>query len=85
MAAEPVYVLGGWQSDFAEKAPDGEIYPLIEAAVLGSIAAAGIEPGDVGVAHVGNLAAELTCSQGHLGGDGGHGGPGLRRLARVPS
>lgn len=68
MTVEPVYVLGGWQSDFAERAPDGTVYPLIEAATLGTLSEARLEPGEIGVAHVGNLGSELYCFQGHLGG-----------------
>jgi acetyl-CoA C-acetyltransferase len=65
--SEPVFVLGGWQSDFADKAEAG-LYPLIEAATLGALADAGIDPGDIDVAHVGNAGGEVFCAQAHLGG-----------------
>nr|WP_179471630.1 acetyl-CoA acetyltransferase [Mycolicibacterium vinylchloridicum] len=66
--SEPIYILGGWQSDFAEKAPDGEIYPLLEAATVGALADAHVGPGDVDVIHVGNFAGEIFNGQGQLGG-----------------
>jgi acetyl-CoA C-acetyltransferase len=65
---EPVFVLGGWQSDFAERAGDGGLYGLLEAATLGALEEAGLTPADVEVAHIGNLAGELTCFQAQLGG-----------------
>jgi len=61
-----VHVLGGYQTDFAEKA-DG-LYELVEAATLGALDSAGVEPAEVGVAHVGNLAGELFGGQAQLGG-----------------
>ena len=61
-----VYVLGGYQTDFAEKA-DG-LYELVEAATLGALDSAGVQPAEVGVAHVGNVAGELFGGQAQLGG-----------------
>ena len=46
---EPVFVLGGWQSDFAERAGDGGLYGLLEAATLGALEEAGLTPADVEV------------------------------------
>lgn len=66
--AERVYILGGWQSDFAEKAGEGGFYALLEAATLGALADADLQPSDVEVAHIGNLAGELTSFQAQLGG-----------------
>ena len=65
---EPVYILGGWQSDFAARAPQGGFYSLLEAATLGALADADLTPSDVEVAHIGNLAGELTAFQAQLGG-----------------
>ena len=65
---EPVHILGGWQSDFAERAPEGGFFPLLEAATLGALADADLEPADIEVAHIGNLAGELTAFQAQLGG-----------------
>jgi acetyl-CoA C-acetyltransferase len=65
-----VFVLGGWQSDFAANwSREGrELYDAMQATVLEGLAAARIEPQAVEVAHVGNFAGELFCNQGHLGG-----------------
>ena len=65
---EPVYILGGWQSDFAERAGEGGFYSLLEAATLGALADADLAPADIEVAHIGNLAGELTSFQAQLGG-----------------
>ena len=65
---EPVYILGGWQSDFSERAPEGGFYSLLEAATRGALADADLEPSDIEVAHIGNLAGELTAFQAQLGG-----------------
>ncbi len=61
-----VHVLGGYQTDFAAKASG--LYELVEESVLGALDAARVDPADVGVAHVGNLAGELFAGQAQLGG-----------------
>ncbi|MHB8671026.1 MAG: acetyl-CoA acetyltransferase, partial [Acidimicrobiales bacterium] len=64
------FVLGGFQTDFAENwttAGKG-IYELMAAAVEGCLEETGVPAGDVEVAHVGNLAGELFCGQAQLGG-----------------
>jgi acetyl-CoA C-acetyltransferase len=65
-----VYVLGGWQSDFAANwARDGvEIAEAFVNAVREGLAATGLEPGDIESGHVGNFVAELFQRQGLLGG-----------------
>jgi acetyl-CoA C-acetyltransferase len=67
--ARPVYVLGGYQTDFARNwSKEGKhIVAMIREAVVGGLEATGIEPADVQVGHVGNFAAELYTMQGHLG------------------
>ena len=67
--ANPVYVLGGFQTDFARNwTKEGKhISAMIREAVTGGLEATGIEPKDVEVGHVGNFAAELYAMQGHLG------------------
>ncbi|MGH7896468.1 MAG: acetyl-CoA acetyltransferase [Candidatus Binatia bacterium] len=67
--AAPVYVLGGFQTDFARNwTKEGKhIAAMIREAVSGGLAATGIEPKEVEVGHVGNFAAELYAMQGHLG------------------
>ena len=66
---KPVYILGGFQTDFARNwTKEGKhIAALIREAVVGGLAATGLEPADIDVGHVGNFAAELYAMQGHLG------------------
>ena len=65
-----VYLLGGWQSDFAEnwQRSGRELFDVFRDSVLRGLDATRLAPADVQVAHVGNFAAELFCNQGHLGG-----------------
>ncbi|MEA2625174.1 MAG: acetyl-CoA C-acetyltransferase [Candidatus Binatota bacterium] len=69
MANEPIYVLGGHQTDFARNwSKEGKhISAMIREAVEGGLEATAIEPKEVEVGHVGNFAAELYSMQGHLG------------------
>src|SRR5688572_21313733 len=66
---KPVYVLGGYQTDFARNwTKEGKhISAMIREAVLGGLAATGISAKEIQVGHVGNFAAELYAMQGHLG------------------
>src|SRR5205085_97554 len=68
--SQPTFVLGGYQTDFAENwtAKDKGIYDLVAAAVTGALEATDVPPADIDVAHVGNMAGELFCGQAHLGG-----------------
>jgi len=66
--SEPIFILGGWQSDFAEKAPGGLIFPLLESATVGAMDDARVGAADVDVIHVGNFAGEIFNGQGQLGG-----------------
>ncbi len=65
----PVYILGGYQTDFARNwLKEGKTFvDMIQEAVSAGLTATGIDPKVVEVAHVGNFAAELYCKQGHLG------------------
>jgi acetyl-CoA C-acetyltransferase len=67
--ATPIYVLGGYQTDFARNwtKENKHIVAMLREAVLGGLEATGIEPKEVEVGHVGNFAAELYSMQGHLG------------------
>ncbi len=67
--AEPVFVLGGYQTDFARNwsKESKHISAMFNEAVTGGLQATGIEPKEVEVGHVGNFAAELYTMQGHLG------------------
>ena len=67
--AAPIYVLGGYQTDFARnwKKENKHIVALMREAVEGGLEATGLEARDIEVGHVGNFAAELYAMQGHLG------------------
>jgi acetyl-CoA C-acetyltransferase len=67
--AAPVYVLGGYQTDFARNwtKENKHIVAMLREAVAGGLEATEIEPREVEVIHVGNFAAELYAMQGHLG------------------
>jgi acetyl-CoA C-acetyltransferase len=65
-----LYILGGWQTDFAANwAREGlELADGIRNVLEGGLAATGLEAREIETVHVGNFAAELFCGQGHLGG-----------------
>jgi acetyl-CoA C-acetyltransferase len=67
--AAPIYVLGGYQTDFARNwnKENKHIVAMLREAVLGGLEETGLEPKDIEVGHVGNFAAELYAMQGHLG------------------
>src|SRR4029077_1453992 len=66
----PVYILGGYQTDFARNfTREGKgIADLVRETVQGALAAAAGAPAEVEVGHVGNFIGEVLCGQGHLGG-----------------
>jgi len=68
-AASEVYVLGGYQTDFARNwTKEGKHFSaLMREAVQGALERCEIAPEEIESAHVGNFAAELYCMQGHLG------------------
>jgi acetyl-CoA C-acetyltransferase len=65
-----VFILGGWQTDFARNwfRSGDTLFELMQTAVEGAIAENAIEPREIQVGHVGNFAGELFSGQGHLGG-----------------
>jgi acetyl-CoA C-acetyltransferase len=65
-----VYVLGGWQSDFAANwAREGiDLAGAFTRVVQAGLSATGLEPKDIECGHVGNFAGELFAEQGLLGG-----------------
>ena len=65
-----VRILGGAQTDFAQRWPTSTegLADLLAAATEAACQDAELDPGDVDVAHVGNLAGELFTGQAHLGG-----------------
>lgn len=70
--SKPVFVLGGYQTDFAANATrEGRsIVDLMSEAMLGAFEETGVRPRDVEVGHVGNFVGELFTGQGMLGGSG---------------
>ena len=69
MANSEVYILGGYQTDFARNwtKESKHFSALMRESVLGALEQCDIAPEEVESAHVGNFAAELYCMQGHLG------------------
>jgi acetyl-CoA C-acetyltransferase len=69
MENKRVYILGGYQTDFARNwSKEGKgVQALISEAMEGAFSATGIDPRDVQTLHVGNFAAELYTMQAHLG------------------
>ena len=69
MANSEVYVLGGYQTDFARNwtKENKHFSALMRESVLGALQKCDIAPEEIESAHVGNFAAELYCMQGHLG------------------
>ena len=65
-----VYILGGWQSDFANNYDRAgmDIADAFAEAVRGGLDATGLEPREIESGHVGNFVAELFAAQGLLGG-----------------
>ena len=64
-----VYILGGYQTDFARNwSREGKgIQAMINEAMDGAFTATEIEPKDIQAIHVGNFAGELYTMQAHLG------------------
>jgi acetyl-CoA C-acetyltransferase len=69
MSRPEVYVLGGYQTDFARNwtKENKHFSALVREGVRGALQRCEIAPEEVESAHVGNFAAELYCMQGHLG------------------
>ncbi len=65
-----VYLLGGWQSDFARNwSREGiDIADAFADTVKHGLAAAALDAGEIETGHVGNFTAELFAGQGLLGG-----------------
>ena len=65
-----IYILGGWQSDFADNwtRKGWDTAAAFAEAVGAGLDAVDLEPGDIECGHVGNFAGELFAGQGLLGG-----------------
>jgi len=66
---EPVFILGGHQTDFAKvwSRHDQDISDMLKEASLGALEASGVHAASVQSIHVGNAFAELQRQQAHLG------------------
>lgn len=64
-----VYILGGYQTDFARNwhRENKHISAMMREAYQNSLISTEIQPSDINAAVVGNFASELFCMQGHLG------------------
>ena len=69
MAQPDVWMLGGYQSDFARNLHrEGKDFAeLAREVVEQTLAAASVDAGQIGVIHVGNAFGQLFAGQGHLG------------------
>jgi acetyl-CoA C-acetyltransferase len=67
--SEPVYILGGVQTDFAKawSRHGQDISDMMREATLGALQASALDAQDVQSVHVGNAFAELQRQQAHLG------------------
>jgi acetyl-CoA C-acetyltransferase len=67
--AAPIYVLGGYQTDFSRKwtKENKHVVAMMREAVMGALVQTTLDPKEVETIHVGNFAAELYAMQGHLG------------------
>lgn len=67
--AAPVYILGGYQSDFARAVSrEGkDLSDLMQEATLGALDACALDPASIGTIHVGNAFGEAQRHQSHLG------------------
>ena len=67
--SSPVFILGGYQTDFARGyAREGlDISDMMREAIEGALHDAHVDVADVETVHVGNAFSELQRQQGHLG------------------
>jgi len=68
--SEPIFILGGAQSDFARNwtRDNKGLFDLISETTAAGLEDARLDASDVEVIHIGNFAGELFCGQGLLGG-----------------
>ena len=70
MRSRKVYILGGAQTDFAQKwsSDENDIGDIMAASFAKAIQSIDISPKDIDALHIGNFVGELFCGQGQLGG-----------------
>lgn len=68
--SQPVFILGGYQTDFARNwaKEGGGVFPGLTESVEGALDDARVPADEIDSFEVGNFAAELFTGQGHLGG-----------------
>ncbi|GAC86270.1 hypothetical protein GP2_068_00070, partial [Gordonia paraffinivorans NBRC 108238] len=69
MNSGPVWIVGGYQSDFARNLTKegGDLSTLTAEVTASTLQAAGISAEEVGVIHVANAFGQVYTGQGHLG------------------
>ncbi len=82
--SNPVYVLGGYQTDFAKvwSRNGQDISDMTRESTLGTLAACQLEPAQIESIHVGNAFGEIQRQQAHLGIRDGLPPPDRARLVR---
>ncbi len=82
MTTKPIYLIGGYQTDFARNwAREGSsIYDLFSSTVTQGLHNTQLDAKDIQVGHVANFEGSLYTGQSHLGGFFGHVDPDLRYL-----
>ena len=84
MSQMPVYILGGYQSDFARNWAREELglFDMFSDTVQRGMASAQLDPTDIEVGHVGNFVGDRFTGQAHLGGFFGHVDPAMAYVPR---
>ncbi|MEX1667058.1 acetyl-CoA acetyltransferase [Zhongshania arctica] len=79
MSAQKIYILGGYQSDFAKNIAreNLSVADLFIETVRSGLAASELDAGEINVGHVGNFVSSLFSGQAQLGGFFGHVDPAM--------
>ncbi len=82
MSQQPIYILGGHQSDFASNIArqDRTLFDLFADTVRQGMSSCRLDASEIQVGHVGNFVGDLFNGQGQLGGFFGHVDPALAYL-----
>ncbi len=82
MSAQKIYILGGYQSDFANNIAraNQSVSDLFVDTVRSGLAACKLDAAEIEVGHVGNFVSSLFSGQAQLGGFFGHVDPAMRYM-----
>ncbi|GAA4090413.1 acetyl-CoA acetyltransferase [Zhongshania borealis] len=82
MNAQKIYILGGYQSDFAQNIirANQAVSDLFVDTVRSGLAACKLNAAEIEVGHVGNFVSSLFSGQAHLGGFFGHVDPAMHYM-----